>query len=137
MITTYGQVLVQPSMPVSAFTTGAHVGTAVDTGVFGNNFRSAEYILTTGVITDGNHTVTVQECDTSGGTYTAVDPSRVQGALSAALVSTDSSKQFQIGVRPTKRFLQLVVTSAGTTTGGIFSSVCALSNSSVGPVARS
>jgi hypothetical protein len=136
MITAYNGTLVQQALAQgAAFTTGAHVGLAVDTGLFGNNFRSLQFVIVAATITDGTHTATVQECATVAGTYTVVDPTRTQGVL-PALVAANSNNLFAFGVHHTLRFVQLVITSAGTTTGGVFSAVAVGGNATKGPVAR-
>jgi len=117
------------------FVNGAHVGTIVDVGLYGNNFRSLQFVLSAQTITDGTHTVSVQECATPLGVYTAVDPARVQGTL-PVLVAGNSNNLFAFGVHHTLRYVQLVITSAGTTTGGLFSAIACGAMGSKGPVAR-
>jgi hypothetical protein len=135
MISIYNSVLAQPALAQGALTTGPHVGPAVDTGLYGNNFRSLQFVIAAQVITDGTHTVSVQECATPAGTYTPVDPTRVQGAL-PALVAANSNNLFAFGVHHTLRYVQLVITSAGTTTGGLFSAIAVGASGAKGPVAR-
>jgi hypothetical protein len=117
------------------FVTGTHVGTIVDCGLFGNMFRSIQFVVSAQTITDGTHTVTVQECATPLGTYTPVDATRMQGVL-PALVAGNSNNLFAFGVHHTLRYVQLVITSAGTTTGGLFSAIAVGAMGSKGPVAR-
>lgn len=136
MISVYNSVLAQPAIAQgAAFTTGVHTGLAVDCGLFGNMFRSVQFVISAQTITDGTHTVTVQECATSGGTYTLVDAARTQGPA-LALVAANSNNLFAVGVHHTLRFVQLVITSAGTTTGGVFSAVALGGAGGKGPVAR-
>jgi hypothetical protein len=135
MISVYNSVLAQPALAQGALLTGAHPGPAVDTGLFGNMFRSMQFIINVQAITDGTHTVTVQECATAAGTYTAIDATRVQGTL-PALVTANQNTLVAVGVHHTLRYVQLVITSAGTTTGGLFSAICLGGAGSKGPVAR-
>lgn len=114
---------------------GATNGVAVDTGVYGNNARDVMFVVYTATITDGTHTVTLEECDTSGGSYTAVDSFRIQGSL-PAIVAADDNVVFSFGVRPTKRYVRIVVTDAGSTSGGAIGAVALLGNGSNNPVAR-
>lgn len=135
MISVYNSVLAQPALAQGAQAgNSAHVGLAVDTALFGNDFRSLQFVISAQTITDGTHTFSVQECTTSGGTYTAVDPSRVQGAV--VLTSANSNNLFAIGVHHTLRFVQLVDTITASTTGGLFSAVALGGASGKGPVAR-
>jgi hypothetical protein len=135
MLSIYDSASLQNALASGALTNGAHNGLAVDTGLFGNNFRSLQFVITAGTITDGNHTVTAQECTTSGGTYTPVDTTRLQG-VPLVLLPANSGNLFAIGVHHTLRFVQLVITTAGATTGGVFSAVCICGSATKGPVAR-
>jgi hypothetical protein len=131
LLTTPGNFGITPI----GFVTGTHVGTIVDVGLYGNMFRSLQFVISAQTITDGTHTATVQECATPLGVYTAVDPGRVQGVL-PVLTSTNSNNLFAFGVHHTLRYVQLVITSAGTTTGGLFSAIAVGAMGSKGPVAR-
>jgi hypothetical protein len=135
MRTLYNQfVPVRAQSPAVAITT-ATTSTAVDTGAFNNNARDVTFVYASGTITDGAWAVTLQECDTSGGSYTAVPADRIFGSVSYAL--TDDNVVQSIGCRPTKRYVQSVITPIGATTGGIFSCVALLSNGGLNPPARS
>jgi hypothetical protein len=74
---------------------------------------------------------------TSGavGAFTAVDPTRMQGA--PVLTPANSNNLFAFGVHHTQRYVQLVDTITGGTTGGLFSAVALGGSGSKGPVARS
>ena len=113
----------------------AATGVAVDTNQFGNNCRDVTFIVYTATITDGTHTVTVEESDASGSGYGAIDSWRVQGSL-PAIVAADDNVVFQFGVRPTKRYVRLTVTDAGSTSGGAVGAVALLGNGGSNPVAR-
>lgn len=113
----------------------AATGIAVDTGVFGNNARDVTFIVYTATITDGTHTVTVEESDASASGYGAIESWRVQGTL-PAIVAADDNAIFQFGVRPTKRYVRLTVTDAGSTSGGAVGAVALMGSSGSNPVAR-
>ena len=135
MISVYNTVLAQPALVQGALATnGAHVGAVVDTGLFGNMFRSILFVISAQTITDGTHTFSAQECATSGGTYTAVDPTRMQGA--PVLLAANSNTLFALGVHHTLRYVQLVDTISGGTTGGLFSAIAVGGAGGKGPVAR-
>lgn len=137
MISVYNSVLAQPALTQGAITgNSAHVGLTVDTGLFGNDFRSIQFVINAQTITDGTHTFSAQECATAGGTYTPVDPTRVQGST-LALVAANSNALFAFGVHHTLRFVQLVDTVTGSATGGVFSAVALGGSGGKGPVARS
>lgn len=114
----------------------AATGVAVDTGVYGNNARDVTFVVYTATITDGTHTITVEESDSSGSGYAAVESWRISGSL-PAIVAADDNVVFQFGVRPTKRYVRLTVTDAGSTSGGAVGAVALLGNGGNNPVARS
>ncbi|MEE3066574.1 MAG: hypothetical protein VYA67_21975 [Actinomycetota bacterium] len=115
---------------------GAVTSSAIDLGAFGNNFRDALIQVYSGTLADGTYAVTVQECDTSNGSYSAVDASRLLGSLPAFAASDDTTVK-SFGVRPTKRYVQVVITPTGATTGGPFTALAVLGNGSNNPAARS
>jgi hypothetical protein len=110
-------------------TNGTVNGTAVDTAGTGNNFRSAMLLLVPGTITDGTHTVTLQDSD-DGSTFAAVPADQVQGTLSAAATNTPQ-RQAYLG---SKRYLRASVVTAGATTGGTTTAVILLAQGSGAPV---
>jgi len=230
MISVYNSVLALPALSQGAQTgNSAHVGSTVDTALFGNNFRSLQFVINAQTITDGVHTFSAQESAQSSflvtlgtqstgtfnltwnsgvaaappltttplafgataatvlaalqalggvasswlctgsaggpytitvpsgslggsgallttpanfvisstppvGVFTPVDPSRVQGA--PVLTSANSNNLFAFGVHHTLRYVQLVDTITGSTTGGVFSAVALGGSGGKGPVAR-
>lgn len=131
----YSNTLVQMALPSTARANGAANGTAVDCGVYGNNFRDVLFAITTGTITDGTHAITVEESDASGSGYGAVDSWRVLGTA-PSITASDDGVCFAFGVRPTKRYVRLVATTSGATTGGVFSAVAVLGSGGNNPAAR-
>lgn len=111
---------------------GAVTTSAIDLGASGNNFRDALVVVYSGTLVDGSYAVTLQECDTSGGSYTAVDSFRVNGTL-PAFAAADDTVVKTVGVRPTKRYLQAVITPTGATSGGPFTVLAVLGNGSNNP----
>lgn len=136
MKTTYNSALGQKALVQATVQTGTTNGLAVDTGVFNNNFRDVTFYIMSATLTDGSYAVTVEESDSSGSGYAAVDSSRVLGSL-PTFAATDDNVLNQFGVRPTKRYVRIVVTATGATTGGSLCAIAALGNGSLGPVARS
>lgn len=136
MITGFDNTLIQNALQSQTVQTGTVDGLAVDTGVFGNNFRDVTFAILSGTLTDGSYAITVEECDTSGGTYSAVDSSRVLGSL-PTFALTDDNVLNSFGVRPTKRYVHVVVTATSATTGGVLAAVAVLGNGGNNPVARS
>jgi len=70
-------------------------------------------IIQVGTITDGTHTITVEESDAVGGTYAAVP-----NADSKAIAAADSGLVYVLNFKRTNRWVRAVKTVAGATTGG-------------------
>lgn len=136
MRNTFSGTLAVKALATTTITSSAATGVAVDCGVYGNNFRDVLFIVNSGTLTDGSYAVTVQECDTSGGSYTAVDSARILGTLPSYAL-TDDGVWTSFGVRPTKRYVQIVITPTGASTGGPFTATAVLGNGSNNPAARS
>lgn len=136
MHTVYSNTLVRAALASGTVQTGTTNGTAVDCGVFNNNFRDVLFIITSGTLTDGSYAVTVEESDASGSGYAAVASGRVLGSLPTFALSDDATTN-SFGVRPSKQYVRLVVTATGATTGGVLVATAVLSNGSNNPVARS
>jgi len=117
-----------------ALTDGTLSGTAVDRAVNGG-MQEATLIVTTGVVTDGTHTVAVQESADGSTGWTAVDSGQLTGAP-PAVVAADDGKVFEVGVRATKRYLRAQVVTASSSTGGIVGCLIALNSPRYAPVSR-
>jgi hypothetical protein len=129
MRTTYSSTLVQKALASATIQTGTTNGIAIDTGVFGNNFREALFVVHSAVLTDGSYALTFEES-------AAVDSSRVVGSL-PTFALTDDNVWNSFGVRPTKRYVRIVVTATGATTGGVLAATAVLGSGGNNPVARS
>jgi hypothetical protein len=135
--TVYNNTLAVKALASTAISTDtASNGSAVDCGLYGNNFRDVLFIICAHTLTDGTYTASVEESDTSGSGYAAVDSSRVLGALPSFTAAEDNTVK-SFGVRPTKRYARVVITSATTTSGGTVSAVAVLGHGGNNPVARS
>jgi hypothetical protein len=118
-------------------TNGTVNGTAVDSVGTGNNFRSAMLLVIAGAVTDGTHTVTLQDSD-DGTTFAAVAADQVQGTLAAVTAGGGATsgpnsvqRQSYLG---SKRYLRASVTTASATTGGTTTAVILLAQGSGAPV---
>jgi len=112
-------------VPAAARTTTT-TGTAVDT----LGYEEVFIVIATGTITDGTHTFSLTECDTSGGTYTAVAAADIiagstgSGANGAVVDTTAAHDNALLvfGYRGNTRYLKVVCTVTGTpSTGGVYS----------------
>lgn len=94
-------------------------------------YEEVDVVITTGTITDGTHTFSLTECDTSGGSYTAVAAADIivnasfgGTAANGAVLDTTATHDnacITFGYIGTKRYIRVVCVTAGSTTGGIFS----------------
>ncbi|MGW9371191.1 hypothetical protein ACWGVR_14410 [Streptomyces xanthophaeus] len=111
-------------LPAAAKTTTTS-GTAVDRMTDTGGFRSALILIHTGVVTDGTHTVEVQDSP-NGSDWTAVADAYLQGA-EPAITSSNDERIHEIGYVGHQRYLRVVVTVSGTpSTGGLYSAVILL-----------
>lgn len=133
----YWSMIVKPTIAVGAKTNGTLLGTSVDTtdpagGTDG--FKSAMFVIHTGTITDGTHTVTCEESENDSD-WTTVAAGELQGTV-PAIVAADDNKVFEIGYMGGQRYLRLKIVSSGTTTGGVLGATVLLGNPGSRPVQR-
>jgi len=104
-----------PAGPRTTTTTGATVDRMTDEG----GFRSALIVLHVGTVTDGTHTVEVQDSPNNSD-WTAVANDFLQGT-EPALTSSNDERMHEIGYTGHQRYLRVVVTASGTpSTGGVY-----------------
>jgi hypothetical protein len=109
----YNSINAAPTLSPAARTANAN-GVGVDL----QGFEGALVLIQTGVITDGTHAFEVQESDDNV-TFTAVADADLQGT-EPSVGATDDDKVYRIGYVGTKRYVRVVSTASGTTTGGIY-----------------
>lgn len=111
------------SMSAMALTSGTRTnGTVNGTTVDRVADCSVLFVVTTGAVTDGTHTFTVQDSDDGTTWATAAD---VQGTA-PVVNSTKANSVIDVGYRGPKRFCRLSVTTTGATTGGVYSAAAVL-----------
>jgi hypothetical protein len=131
----YDEIAVKKSLSPIARTDGTANGTAVDRVVSGGT-QEAVLLVTTGVITDGSHAITVQESADGSTGWADVAAANIQGSLPTVVAANDDT-MFEVGVRPTQRYLRAVATSTGSTTGGVFACAFILGGPRVKPISHS
>lgn len=92
-------------------------GTVDGTGADLQGYEGAVAVIITGTITDGTHTVQIQE-STDDSTYTAVADADLQGS-EPAIVAANDDTIFYIGYIGSKRYLRVSITTASSSTGGL------------------
>ncbi len=125
------QVVALDSQDITTNTTT--VGNIIDTV----GFESLEYLIQSGVITDGTYALILEQGDDSGLSDAAVVPAdEVLGVLTGFVAADDNAAK-RVGSIGKKRFQRLSILSAGTSTGATkMSSVAVLGNPQSAPVAE-
>lgn len=126
-------------LPAPAFATGTISittntttdGVSIDTA----GFEALEYVVTSGTITDGVYTATLEESTTGAfaGEETVVSSELVLGAISFVL--TDDNATQRIGSVGKEQFQRITIVSTGVTTGGAFSVTAVLGEAHSRPTA--
>jgi hypothetical protein len=130
----YDDTAVRITLPMAARTTNTTVnGSTVNMSQGGLVFRTAMVVAWAGAVTDGTHTVVLEDSP-DGTAWTPVDPQYLQGTLTAFATASANTVQRQAytGEKP---FLRAKVTSATVTTGGTVGALILLTQGSgSGPV---
>lgn len=127
----YTNVTARASLHPQARTATAN-GSSVDRNVGADMHRTAMVVVHTGTMTDGTHTISVEDSPDDT-TFTAVADQYLQGT-EPAIVAADDNKLFFVGYIGEKRYLRVVTTVASATTGGIYGAAILLGEPRRGPV---
>lgn len=133
----YEDVLARLSLPLALRANVTANGTSVDKAdpAGGHDgFTSALIVVIAGTITDGTHTVTVQDSD-DGTSFAAAAAGDVRGGP-VALTSANSNTIAELGYDGPKRYVRASVTGTGATTGGTVGAVVVLGGETSRPVKR-
>jgi len=109
--------LVSPSLAPAARVNGTATGAAVDL----RGFDGAVVTVSFGAYTDGTHTPTVTHSDDGTTFTTCVFGTDLDGAanLTAVNSAAGANKLQQIGYIGNKRYIAVVITTTGATTGAL------------------
>lgn len=132
----YTKGLARVALTSGTRTNGTVTGPAIDSGIFGNDFRTVFFVVLTGTVTDGSHAVTVQDSADGSTGWNAVDAGTLSGTV-PTIGGPDDDTVFQFAHVLQKQYVRLSVTTSGATTGGVYGAVAVLYDASVEPVARS
>lgn len=111
-------------------------GTAVDMAGNRNNFRVAMMVVVAGSVTDGTHTVSLEESDNGSSGWTAVDAANREGTF-PVITSANPNTIHKVGYNGNKRHIRASITTSGapgTPVGGTVSAIILLSEGSGRPV---
>ena len=109
----YSNIDIAQSLSPAARTTSVN-GTGIDL----QGYQAAVFELSTGVITDGTHTLDLQESDDNSA-FTSIAASDLLGTEST-IALTDDNVIKRCGYIGTKRYIRVAMTLSGTTTGGVY-----------------
>lgn len=98
-----------------SITPAAHTANANGAGIDLRGYQAAVVIVDAGTITDGTHTISLEESDDDS-TYTAVAAADLQGSFANVASNTPQ----KVGYIGGKRYIRAVTTVSGATTGGIY-----------------
>lgn len=111
-------------LPAGARVNGTVNGTTVDRKQGRTFFRSVMFVVMTGTITDGTHTVNVQE-SANGSVWTDVAAGDLRGAEPAIALANDDVV-YETAYTGKARYVRLQLVTAGATTGGLVTAVVLL-----------
>lgn len=107
-------VLVTQSLSPAVRTNGTGTGTGVDL----RGFDGAVFTVAFGTWTDGTHTPSVRH-SADGTSYSACDAADLDGTFTAVSGTAGSNTLQQVGYIGSQRFVQVVMVTAGATTGAL------------------
>lgn len=108
-------IMVSPSLNPAARVTGTATGSAADL----RGYDAAVVVVSFGAVTDGTHTPSLQH-SVDGTTYTACASTDLDGSFTAATNANSTANTVQqVGYIGTQRYLQVVLTTTGATTGAV------------------
>ncbi|SDN17873.1 hypothetical protein [Streptomyces wuyuanensis] len=114
----YNMLVAKPTI-APALIASTTSGAAVDRLVDGDAARSAMILIHAGTVTDGTHTIEVQDSP-NGSDWTAVAAEFLQGS-EPAITSSNDAQVHEIGYTGHQRYLRVVSTVSGSpATGGVY-----------------
>jgi hypothetical protein len=114
----YNTLVAKPTIAPALIASTA-TGTTVDRLVDGDAARSALIVVNVGTVTDGTHTIQVQDSPNDSD-WTAVADEFLQGT-EPAITSSNDAQVHEIGYTGHQRYLRVVSTVTGSpSTGGVY-----------------
>ncbi len=111
-------------LPAGPRVNGTVNGSTVDRKQGRVFFRSVMFVVMTGAITDGTHTVNVQE-SANGSVWTDVAAKDLRGGEPAVTLTNDDVV-YETAYTGSARYVRLQLITAGATTGGLVSAMALL-----------
>ncbi len=127
-------IAVSTAMNTAAITSNtATNGVIIDT----KGYDSLEFVIKSGTLTDGTYTPSLTEGDASDlSDGSAVAAGDLLGTVAGAtFAAADDNKAKKLGYRGNKRYVRLVITTTGVTSGGTIGAVAVQGHPASVPVA--
>lgn len=105
--------------PLPSLAPAARTASANGTGVDLANYDAAVALIHAGTWTDGTHTFELQDSDDNA-SFTAVADAYLSGTEPVVSSAPTASQVYRVGYHGIRRYLRVVVTAAGTTTGAVY-----------------
>ncbi len=112
----FNETVIDQSISPAALITADEDGTGSDL----QGFEAALCEINVGVVTDGTHTVVIEESDLLGSGYTAVADADLVGDAEPAITSANDDQIYRIAYIGSKQFIRVTTNVSGTTTGGFY-----------------
>ncbi|WP_030659728.1 MULTISPECIES: hypothetical protein [Streptomyces] len=125
----YSNVLVKASLKPAARTATAN-GTSVDRadGSNASMYQDALVVLNVGTVTDGTHTITIEDSDDNS-SFATVAAGYLEGDTPPALITSNDETVYETRYTGGKRYVRVVTTVTGSpSTGGLYTAEVVLSN---------
>jgi hypothetical protein len=106
--------------PAVTLAPAAKTASANGTGVDLANYDAAVVEIHAGAWTDGTHIFEVQESDASASGYTAVADAYLDGAEPTVSSGGTAAQIYTVGYKGIKRYIRVITTVSGTTTGAVY-----------------
>lgn len=120
----YNRTKAVKALNTGARTNGTVTGTTVDRlAVAGNAFGSVCFVVLSETLTDGVHTLSVEESDDNSSWASAAAGDQT---AAVATVAAQNNLSFEVGYHGAKRYCRLKVVTTGATTGGVIEAVAIL-----------
>ncbi|MFC8277190.1 hypothetical protein ACFUJR_32600 [Streptomyces sp. NPDC057271] len=120
----YNTLVAKPTIAPAVYD-ATETGATVDRLVDGDAARSAMVVVNVGTVTDGTHTIEVQDSPNDSD-WTAVAAEFLQGS-EPAVTSSNDEQVYEIGYTGHQRYLRVVSTVSGSpSTGGAYGAVVLL-----------
>ena len=105
--------------PAQSLAPAAYTSDTDGSGVDLRGFDSAMVLIDVGAYTDGTHTFEVQESDDDSN-YTAVADADLQGTEPVVDGAGAATQTYKIGYTGDSRYVRVVVTATGTSSGAVY-----------------